>query len=115
MSGYVAIPTGRSRSTEDIDIVLDPLADPRLEELADRLNEEGYWRMAMPLADLAEMLSDGDRLRVAEDGDIPILRSGLPQMIWNAKRSRRRSPPRSTSTKSQVARSNSRSPTNSGL
>ena len=70
VSGYVAILTGRSRSTEDIDIVLEPLSDPELEELADRLNEEGYWGMAMPLDDLAEMLSDGDRLRVAEDGEM---------------------------------------------
>ncbi|MFC7174477.1 hypothetical protein ACFQL0_18285 [Haloplanus litoreus] len=39
MSGYVAIFTGRSRSTDDTDIVLEPLSDPELEELADRLNE----------------------------------------------------------------------------
>jgi hypothetical protein len=70
VSGYVAILTGRSRSTEDIDTVLEPLSEAELDRLADRLDEEGYWGMAMPLDEMAEMLGGGDRLRVAEDGEM---------------------------------------------
>ena len=33
-------------------------------------DEEGYWGMAMPLDEMAGMLGGGDRLRVAEDGEI---------------------------------------------
>jgi hypothetical protein len=70
VSGYVAILTGRSRSTEDVDTVLEPLSEAALDRLADRLDEEGYWGMAMPLDEMAEMLGRGDRLRVAEDGEM---------------------------------------------
>jgi hypothetical protein len=70
VSGYVAILTGRSRSTEDIDIVLEPLPDAELDRLADRLDDEGYWGMAMPLDEMVEMLGGGDRLRVAETGEM---------------------------------------------
>jgi len=70
VSGYVAILTGRSRSTEDVDTVLEPLSQTELDRLADRLDEEGYWGMAMPLDEMAEMLGGGDRLRVAEDGEM---------------------------------------------
>lgn len=70
VSGYVVILTERSRSTEDIDIVLEPLSAFELDQLASRLKSEGYWGMAMPLDDLSEMLSGGDRLRVAEDGEM---------------------------------------------
>lgn len=70
VSGYVAILTGRSRSTEDVDTVLEPLSETELDRLADRLDEEGYWGMAMPLDEMAEMLGGGDRLRVAEDGEM---------------------------------------------
>ena len=68
VSGYVAILTGRSRATEDIDIILEPrLSASELEKLAHSLDENGYWGMAMPLADLPEMLTSDDRIRVAEE------------------------------------------------
>ena len=70
VSGYIAILTGRSRSTEDIDIVLESLPASELDQFATRLETEGYWGMAMPLDTLSEMLSGGDRLRVAEDGEL---------------------------------------------
>jgi hypothetical protein len=46
VSGYVAILTGRPRSTEDIDIVLERLSGTELERLSNRLDAEGYrgWR-----------------------------------------------------------------------
>ena len=68
VSGYLAILTGRSRSTEDIDIILEPLAESKTEALVSTLKERGYWGMAMPLDSMYEMLSDGDRIRVAEEG-----------------------------------------------
>jgi len=67
VSGYVAILTGRARSTEDVDTVLEPLSEPELDRLADRFDESGYWGMAMPLSEMASTLVDGDRLRVAEE------------------------------------------------
>ncbi|WP_423746143.1 hypothetical protein V5735_17970 (plasmid) [Haladaptatus sp. SPP-AMP-3] len=68
VSGYLAILTGRSRSTEDIDIILEPLSESKTEDLVSTLKDRGYWGMAMPLDSMYEMLSDGDRIRVAEEG-----------------------------------------------
>lgn len=68
VSGYVVILTGRSRSTEDIDIVLESLSESELSRLATRLKTEGYWGMRMPLDDLVTMLRGGDRLRIADEG-----------------------------------------------
>jgi hypothetical protein len=68
VSGYVAILTGRSRATEDIDIILERLSREQTIAFADRLHEEGYWGTSMPLDELYETLSDGVRQRVAEEG-----------------------------------------------
>ena len=65
VSGYVAILTGRSRSTEDVYIILEDLSEADLDQLGDRLNAEGYWGMAMPLDTLADMVRAGERFRVA--------------------------------------------------
>lgn len=70
VSGYVAILTGRSRLTEDVDIILERLAEPEIESLADRLEDAGYWGMAMPLARMSEMLTRDDRFRIAEEGEM---------------------------------------------
>jgi hypothetical protein len=69
VSGYVAILTGRSRGTEDVDVVLEPLSDAETEALAERFDSDGYWGTAMPLEDMQMMLSDGDRFRIAEEGE----------------------------------------------
>ena len=68
VSGYVAILTGRSRATEDIDTIIEPLSSEGARDLASRLRDEGYWGATAPLEDLHEMLTDGLRVRVAEDG-----------------------------------------------
>lgn len=70
VSGYVAILTGRSRATEDVDVVLERLSESETEELVSELEASGYWGMAMPLEDMYGMLSGGDRFRVAEDGEM---------------------------------------------
>lgn len=80
VSGYVAILTGRSRGTEDIDIVLEPLDDDQTVALAETLEDEGYWGMAMPLDEMVDMLGGGDRMRIAEDGEM------IPNFeVWFAK------------------------------
>lgn len=68
VSGYVAILTGRSRSTEDIDVILESLSETETERLVTKLKDMGYWGMAMPLDEMYSMLSDGGRIRIAEDG-----------------------------------------------
>ncbi len=68
VSGYVAILTGRSRATEDIDIILESLSETETEQLVTELKRQGYWGMAMPLAEMYSMLSEGSRIRIAEDG-----------------------------------------------
>lgn len=70
VSGYVAILTGRSRSTEDIDIILESLSETETEELVTELKNQGYWGMAMPLDEMYSMLSEGSRIRIAEDGEM---------------------------------------------
>lgn len=70
VSGYVAILTGRSRSTEDVDVIIEPLSESETEQLVDTLQNRGYWGMAMPLDSMYEMLSEGDRIRIAEEGEM---------------------------------------------
>lgn len=70
VSGYVAILTGRSRSTEDIDIILESLSETETEQLVTELKNKGYWGMAMPLDEMHSMLSEGSRLRIAEKGEM---------------------------------------------
>ncbi|MFC7209884.1 hypothetical protein ACFQL3_05225 [Natronoarchaeum sp. GCM10025321] len=70
VAGYLAILTGRSRSTEDIDVLLEPIDEAESERLAERLKREGMWGPAMPLDDLHMMLSDGDNIWVAPDEQV---------------------------------------------
>lgn len=68
--GYVAILTGRSRSTEDIDVILESLSETETEQLVTELKDRGYWGMAMPLDEMYSMLSEGSRIRIAEEGEM---------------------------------------------
>lgn len=70
VSGYVAILTGRSRSTEDIDVILESLSEAETEQLVTELKDREYWGMAMPLAEMYSMVSEGSRIRIAEDGEM---------------------------------------------
>lgn len=70
VSGYVAILTGRSRSTEDIDVILESLSKTETEKLVTELKDRGYWGMAMPLDEMYSMLNEGNRIRIAEDGEM---------------------------------------------
>ena len=80
VSGYVAILTGRSRATEDIDIVTERLSEETTTALADRLQEAGYWGATMPLEELFDTLDDDLRQRIAEEGTM------IPNVeLWFAK------------------------------
>lgn len=59
VSGYVAILTGRSRGTEDIDVILEPLDEQRTADLVQTLKEKEYWGMAMPLDEMYSIENTG--------------------------------------------------------
>lgn len=68
VSGYVAVLFGRSRATEDIDVITERFDEATAETLASRLRDAGYWGSAMPRDDLYETLADDLPARVAEEG-----------------------------------------------
>lgn len=70
VSGYVVILTGRSRATEDVDVILEPLSDDRLDEMIEAFTDHGYYGMAMPFEEFPAMLRDGERVRIAEEGQL---------------------------------------------
>jgi hypothetical protein len=70
VSGYVAVLFGRARATEDIDVIVESFEASTAQQIADRLQDCGYWGSAMPLEELYGTLSDGLPVRIAEDGDI---------------------------------------------
>jgi hypothetical protein len=68
ISGYVAILTGRSRATEDIDVLLEHTPAEQITQLAERLEKEELWGPAMPLDSMAEMLEDN--IWIAREGEM---------------------------------------------
>lgn len=68
VSGYVAVLAGRSRATEDIDVLLERVDAATIESLVDRLDAAGFWGPAMPLDRMAELLEDN--IWVAVDGEM---------------------------------------------
>ena len=68
VSGYVAVLFGRSRATEDIDVITERFDEETADGLTKRLRNAGYWGSAMPLDDLHETLSDDLPVRIAEEG-----------------------------------------------
>jgi hypothetical protein len=68
ISGYVAILAGRSRATEDIDVLLERTENDTIDRLVERLKDDEMWGPAMPLDSMAEMLDDN--IWVARDGEM---------------------------------------------
>lgn len=67
VSGYVSILFGRTRTTEDIDIIIPPLEKPALEELYGSLKDAGYWFVNSESADeLFGMLREFSSVRIAK-------------------------------------------------
>lgn len=69
VSGYVAVLFGRSRATEDIDVLIERCDAETAASVADDLSDEGLWGAAMPLDDLYVTLADDLPVRVARHGD----------------------------------------------
>lgn len=67
VSGYVAILFGRSRGTEDIDILIEPIAKEKFSELYATLIAKNYWMInSTTEKDAFELLKDKLSIRVAE-------------------------------------------------
>lgn len=70
VSGYVAVLLGRARATEDIDVIVEQFDRDTAGELAEALEDAGFWGSAMPLDSMHETLVDGLPFRVAVSGDV---------------------------------------------
>lgn len=68
VSGYVAILAGRSRATEDIDVLLERVDAETIEQLTTTLEKERLWGPATPLTRMEEMLTD--HIWVARAGEM---------------------------------------------
>ncbi len=70
VSGYVAILFGRSRGTEDIDILIDRLDQTMFDKFFDTLIEKGYWIFNTEnKKDALDMIEKHLALRIALKGD----------------------------------------------
>lgn len=70
VAGYVAILAGRARSTEDVDVLVEPIDQATADELVETLDGTGYWGPAMPLSSTYEMLEGGDNVWIAPNDQI---------------------------------------------
>lgn len=68
VSGYVAILFGRSRGTEDIDILIEPITRGKFTELYEKVVDQGLYFLNSEKPDtLYEMLSEGIAVRIAKE------------------------------------------------
>lgn len=70
VSGYVAILAGRARSTEDIDVLVEPFDAETADRLSRELEANGYWGPAMPLSELYDQLANDANVWVAPEGQV---------------------------------------------
>ncbi len=70
VSGYIAILLGRSRGTEDVDVIIEELEQKETEKLVERLTEEGYWCINSSKNEIFDMLKDELAVRFAEKDKI---------------------------------------------
>ncbi len=68
VSGYVAVLTGRSRGTEDIDIIIEKMNREEIEDFAGKLLDSGYWCLNADTSEICDMLAEGIAPRFAEEG-----------------------------------------------
>jgi len=69
VSGYVAILTGRSRGTEDVDFLISPETFDK--QKFDEILEEGYWAVdATEKSEVEERMDDDLSIRLAEEGEV---------------------------------------------
>lgn len=80
VSGYLAILTGRSRTTEDIDIIIEELSGEGVEELTESLERNGYWCINADLEDVHDLLASGIAARFAREGEmVPNFETKFPK------------------------------------
>lgn len=70
VSGYVSILFGRSRSTEDIDLVIEPLSEKELVKLFDELISAGFECINTESENAYEYISKDTALRFARKGEV---------------------------------------------
>ncbi len=71
VSGYVAILFGRSRTTEDVDIIIPELPKEKFASLFDELTKSGYWFLnSSKMDDVYDLLASKASARAAIDGEI---------------------------------------------
>ena len=71
VSGYVAILFGRSRGTEDVDILIEPIAQSKFLELYEKVEKEDFYFMNSTNPDTVyEMLVEGLAVRIAKKGTV---------------------------------------------
>ncbi len=66
VSGYVAILTGRSRGTEDVDVIIEELDEEMTREFGEKVKDRGYWCINSEISNIYEMLKDDLAVRFAE-------------------------------------------------
>ncbi|AUX09227.1 hypothetical protein AArcSl_1598 [Halalkaliarchaeum desulfuricum] len=64
-SGIGSVLVGRACATEVIDVLIEQFDEETADELAETLDEKGFWGPAMPLSSMYEMLDNGDNRWVA--------------------------------------------------
>jgi len=67
VSGYVAILTGRSRGTEDVDVIIEELDEKMTREFAKKIKDGGYWCINSEISNIYGMLKDDLAVRFAEE------------------------------------------------
>lgn len=70
VSGYVAILTGRSRGTEDIDVIIEGLGEDKINELVETILESDYWCINSSKEKIYSMLQDDLAVRFAREDEI---------------------------------------------
>jgi len=71
VSGYVAILFGRSRTTEDVDILIPHMRREQFSEFFDDVMKNGLWFLnSSKMDDLYEILSSKSGIRISKEGDI---------------------------------------------
>lgn len=71
VSGYVAIVLGRSRATEDVDILIPKMEKQKFQELYNLLECEGFWTLnASDVDELYDLLVSKHSIRFAVKPDI---------------------------------------------
>lgn len=70
VSGYVAILTGRSRGTEDIDLIIPKLDEADMDRLKNELKDRGYWCINQDIDEIDSFLEGGISVRIAREGNV---------------------------------------------